>query len=263
MLAAEDTEMHNQWDNRTEAGHTPVYLVMGGKGGVGKSMVAMVFIDQLRLRGHKVLYFETDTANADVYLCLERDAVNHPGQAIDGVTMFTINIENGNSWAGMLQLIESHPDHVVVIGTASRTLDYVREYGYMLRDTLPLLERRLVTLWVIDEQLDSVNQLREHLEVFPDSETHVIKNSKHGPDFPFYDGGDVHGAVTAKGGLSLLMPRLLLCVVNSLYSERLAISQALDVLPTVNKVILLHFRKACSKMLDPILVRARGAAAAE
>ena len=35
----------------------------------------------------------------------------------------------------------------------------------------------------------------------------------------------------------------------------LAISQALDVLPTVNKVILLHFRKACATMLEPILSR--------
>lgn len=233
----------------------PVYLVAGGKGGVGKSMVALVLIDQLRLLDKPVLYFETDTANADVWFCLERDGKTAPGEAIEGVTMFTINIENGNAWSGMLQLIESHPDHVVVIGTASRTLDYVREYGYTLRETLPLLRRNLVTLWVIDEQIDSVNQLKEHLEVFPDSATHVIKNSKHGPDFPFYEGGDVHAVVTSKGGLSLLMPRLLLCVVNSLYSQKLAISQALDVLPTVNKVILLHFRKACGKVLEPILSR--------
>ena len=241
------------FDTQTEAAATPVYLITGGKGGVGKSMLALVFIDQLRLLGRQVLYFETDTANADVYFCLERDAKHAPGEAIDGVTMFTINIENGNSWAGMLQIMEAHPNHMVVIGTASRTLDYVREYGYMLKETLPLIQRKLVTLWVIDEQIDSVNQLKEHLQVFPDSDTHVIKNSKHGPDFPFYDGGDVQMSVSAQGGLSLLMPRLLLCVVNSLYSERLAISLALEVLPTVNKVILLHFRKSCGRMLEPIL----------
>lgn len=242
---------------------TPVYLVAGGKGGVGKSMVALVLIDQLRLLGKSVLYFETDTANADVWFCLERDGKNAPGEPIDGVTMYTINIENGNSWAGMLQLIETHPDHVVVIGTASRTIDYVREYGYTLRETLPLIQRKLITLWVIDEQIDSVNQLKEHLEVFPESEIHVIKNSKHGSDFPFYDGGEVHSAVTAKGGRSLLMPRLLLCVVNSLYSEKLAISQALDVLPTVNKVILVHFRNACGKMLQPIIQRPSAGAKVE
>ena len=247
--------MANAIDIHTESATTPVYLITGGKGGVGKSMLALVFIDQLLLLGKQVLYFETDTANADVFFCLERDPKNAPGQGIDGVTMCTINIENGNAWAGMLQLMEDHPDHVVVIGTASRTLDYVREYGYMLRETLPLIRRKLITLWVIDEQIDSVIQLKDHLEVFPESETHVIKNSKHGPDFPFYDGGDVHAAVNAKGGLSLPMPRLLLCVVNSLYSERLAISQALNVLPTVNKIILQHFRKACGRMLEPILAR--------
>ena len=72
---------------------------------------------------------------------------------------------------------------------------------------LPLIQRKLVTLWVIDEQMDSVNQIEPHLDVLSDSETHVSKNSEHGPDFPFYEGGDVHVVATAKGGLSLLMPR--------------------------------------------------------
>jgi hypothetical protein len=247
--------MANAIDIQNAPATTPVVLITGGKGGVGKSMLALVYIDQLRLRGKRVLYFETDTANCDVFYCLERDGKNAPGEGIDGVTMFTINIENGNSWAGMLQIMEAHPEHVIVIGTASRTLDYVREHGYMLRETLPLIGRKLITLWVIDEQLDSVIQLADHLEVFPESETHVVKNSKYGPDFPFYDGSDTHTRVTEKGGLSLPMPRLLLCVVNSLYSERLAISQALEVLPTVNRVILSHFRKACGKMLEPILAR--------
>lgn len=241
-------------DMHTQA-QLPVYLVAGGKGGVGKSMVALVLIDQLRLLGKQVLYFETDTANADVWFCLERDGQNAPGEAIDGVIMHTVNIESGDAWSAMLQLIEANPDRVVVIGTASRTIDYIREYGYTLRDTLPLIDRELITLWVIDEQIDSVNQLKEHLEVFPESEVHVVKNSKHGTDFPFYDGGDVHAAVSAKGGLSLVMPRLMLCVVNALYSEKLAISQALERVPTVNKVILLHWRSACTKMLQPVLTR--------
>jgi hypothetical protein len=241
-------------DIRHDALH-PVYLVAGGKGGVGKSMTALVLIDQLLMMGKKVLYFETDTGNADVWFCLERDGANAPGEPIDGVTMHTVQIELPDAWGTMLTLTAAHRDHAVVIGTASRTGDYIRQNADVFNEGLPMIDRKVVTLWVVDEQRDAVMQLKDHLDVFPDSETHVIKNSKYGPSFPYYEGTDVQAAVESRGGLSLLMPRLPLCVVNSLYSERMAISQALDLLPIGNKVLLMQFRKACGTMLRPVFAR--------
>lgn len=232
----------------------PVYIIAGSKGGVGKSMLALVVIDQLRMQGKQVLYFETDTSNADVWLCLERDSANAPGEAIDGVVMYTIKIDEEDGWIEMINIIDSHKDHVVVIGTASRTTNAVRSYGGILRDTMPALQRKLVTLWVIDEQRDSMNQLKDHLSVFPDTVTHVVKNSKHGADaFGLYDESKLRVTIESKGGVSLVMPRLALCVVTSLYSDRLAISEALDVLPLGNKYALLNFRNACRRVLEPVL----------
>jgi hypothetical protein len=118
-----------------------------------------------------------------------------------------------------------------------------------------MIDRKVVTLWVVDEQRDAVMQLKDHLEVFPDSETHVIKNSKYGPSFPYYEGSDVRAPIESRGDLSLLMPRLALCVVNSLYSERMAISQAMESLPIGNTVLSMQFRNACRAMLMPVLAR--------
>jgi hypothetical protein len=233
----------------------PVYLVAGGKGGVGKSMMALVLIDQLLSLGKKVLYFETDTSNPDVWFCLERDATNAPGEPIDGVRMHTVQIEMPDAWAAMLTLIDAHRDHVVVIGTASRTGDCIRQNGDIFKTGLPLIDRKVITLWVIDVQRDAVMQLKDHLHVFPDSETHVIKNSLFGSLFPYYEGSDVQQHIESQGGLALSLPRLPLCVVNSLYSERMAISQAMEVLPIGNKVLLMQFRKACGAMLAPLLAR--------
>jgi CobQ/CobB/MinD/ParA nucleotide binding domain len=232
-----------------------VYLVAGGKGGVGKSMMALVLIDQLLLRGKKVLYFETDTSNADVWFCLERDGKNAPGQPIAGVTMHGLDLALPDAWGTMLTIIDGHRDHVVVVGTASRTDDCIRQNGDIFKIGLPLIQRDVVTLWVIDEQRDAVLLLKDHLEVFPQAETHVIKNSKYGPHFPYYEGSEVKATIDRKDGRSLLMPRLPLCVVNSLYSDRLAISQALETLPIGNKVLLMQFRKACGAMLEPVLGR--------
>ena len=42
-------------------------MVGGGKGGVGKSTVAMALLDALRQEGNEPLYVETDDSNPDVY----------------------------------------------------------------------------------------------------------------------------------------------------------------------------------------------------
>jgi hypothetical protein len=243
----------SQLDSATPA---PIYLIAGSKGGVGKSMLALVVIDQLLLQGRRVLYFESDTSNADVWKCLQRDSQNAPGETIDGVTAHTVRLEDEDGWSDIVTAIDEHRDHTVVIGTASRTTEAVRTHGHILRETLPGLQRKLVTLWVIDEQRDSIMQLKEHLAVFPDTETHVVKNSKHGPEaFDLYDTSQLRRSIETNGGFSLLMPRLGLREVRKLYSDRLAISRAIEVLPLAHKYLLTNFRNACGRMLSPVLSR--------
>ena len=71
-----------------------IYLVTGAKGGVGKSMLALVVIDQLRLSGRKVLYFESDTTNADVWLCMQRDPDDPGAGTIEGLKSAAASIAN-------------------------------------------------------------------------------------------------------------------------------------------------------------------------
>jgi hypothetical protein len=232
----------------------PIYLITGSKGGVGKSMLVRVVMDQLLLAGKKVVYFESDTSNPDVWMSLLRDAEDPSGETIDGVVAYTVRLEEEQSWADIVTAIDEHPDHTVVIGTASRTSEGIQTHGHILRALLPELARKLVTLWVIDEQKDSIKLLKEHLSVFPDVETHVIKNSKHGPNsFGLYDGSKLRTSIESKGGLSIVMPRLGLGIVTKLYSDRLDIARALDVLPMANRYLLTNFRNACGKALAPIL----------
>src|SRR4051794_23181171 len=94
----------------------PIYLIAGSKGGVGKSMLALVTIDQLILMGKQVLYFESDITNADVWMCMQRDPEHAPGETIDGVTTHTVRLEEEQSWVDIVTAIEEHPHHTVVIG---------------------------------------------------------------------------------------------------------------------------------------------------
>lgn len=235
------------------ATRNPIYLVTGAKGGVGKSMLAMVLIDQLQLLGKNVLYFESDVTNPDVWMCLQRDPEKAPGETIDGVTAYTVRLGEEESWVDIVTAIDAHPGHAVVIGTASGTIELVQTHGHILRELLPELQRKLVTLWVIDEQRDSLSLLKEHLAVFPNQETHVIKNSKHGPNsFALYESSKLRASIESKGGLSITMPRLGLGVVSKLYSDRLSIPRALELLPIANRYLLTNFRNACGRALSPI-----------
>ena len=137
------------------------------------------------------------------------------------------------------ELVKAHPEH-----------------AQELRELLPALGRRLVTLWVIDEQKDSIKLLKEHVAVFPNCETHVIKNSKHGPDsFGIYESSKIRTTIEANGGLSITMPRLGLGIVTKMYSDRLTISRAIDILPLANRYLLTNFRNACGRAFAPILFR--------
>jgi MinD-like ATPase involved in chromosome partitioning or flagellar assembly len=231
-----------------------VYFIAGSKGGVGKSMLAHVLIDQLRLRGKNILYFECDTANADVWHSLQREQGSSSGETIDGVTAMTVRLEEEEGWTTVVTALDEYRDHVGVIGGASRMLEGVDAHGHVLRGTLPELERDLVTLWVIDEQVDSLGPLQEHLSAFPDSLTHVVKNSHHGPDaFSIYEDSSLRRTIETRGGTSMFMPRLGLGVVTALYSHHLAISRAIETLPLAQRYLLKNFRKSCGQMLDPVL----------
>lgn len=224
----------------------PIYMIASSKGGVGKSMLAHGVLDQLQLAGKPCLFFESDTSNPDVFQCFE---------GVAGVTLYTVRLEDEESWADMVNAIEAHPDHVVVIGTASRTTEAIRVHGPILRETLSALQRKLVTLWVIDEQRDSLAQLKDHLRVFPDNETHVIQNSKNGPEaFSLYAQSKLRTTIEVeKGGLSRYMPRLASSICTKVYSDRMCFAKALQALPLGNRFLLIKFRQELREMLAPIL----------
>jgi Mrp family chromosome partitioning ATPase len=127
----------------------PVYMSSGSKGGVGKSIVSISLIHYLIVRGEKVLLVDADTANPDV------------GKAY-GKTVETvyINLDEKEGWMDLANLLAEHPDETVVINTPARSGEGVRLYGTLLTESMQELGRKLVTLWVINSQRDSLQLLK-------------------------------------------------------------------------------------------------------
>lgn len=221
-----------------------IYSISGGKGGVGKSIVAMATVDYLQERSKKVLLIESDTSNPDVWKAYK-----------DATESTTVSLDERNGWIELVNLCERHPDSTVVINTAARNSAGVSTGGEILNSALAELKRKLITLWVINRQRDSLELLKEYMAAMPDSDIHVLRNAYFGDEkkFELYNASNLRASVESRGGKSLVFPDLADRVSDDLYTHRLTIAAALKELPIGNRAELARWRREVAKVLDTVL----------
>ena len=220
-----------------------IYLIGGSKGGVGKSLVTMATVDYLHDKGESVLLIESDTSNPDVWKAYK-----------DSVETELVNLDEADGWIQLVNLCDSKPDSVVVINTAARNNKGVSAYGATLNSTLEELKRRLVTLWVINRQRDSLELLREYMDAIPNAAIHVVRNGYFGEEkkFELYNGSKLRAAVEERGGKSVTFPDLADRVSDDIYSKRMSIALALKEFPIGNRAELTRWRNEVSKVLEEV-----------
>ena len=120
--------------------------------------------------------------------------------------------------------------------------------------TLADLKRKLVTLWVINRQRDSLELLKEYMGAIPNAEVHVVRNGYFGEEkkFELYNGSNLRKAVEDKGGKSVTFPDLADRVSDDIYSKRLSIARAGKELPLGNRAELSRWKGEVAKMLSGI-----------
>lgn len=221
-----------------------IYLIGGSKGGVGKSLLTMATIDFLMERGESVLLVESDTSNPDVWKTYK-----------DSVDAELLNLDEADGWIQLVNACESKPDHVVVINTAARNNKGVSTYGETLSSTLAELQRKLVTLWVINRQRDSLELLKDFMQAIPNTEVHVVRNGYFGEEskFELYNGSKLRTTVEERGGKSLTFPDLADRVSDDLYSKRMSIAAARQDMPIGNRAELTRWRNEVRKMLETVI----------
>lgn len=224
--------------------NAPIYYVGGSKGGVGKSKMSWALIDYLQENSKDVLLLESDNSNPDVLKA-------HKPYAGERLVCEAVDLDNSDGWIEMINLAEKYPNHIIVINSAARSNTGIANYGTSLRDTLPELERDLVTFWMINRQRDSVELLRAFLNVFPDALVHVCRNMYFGDSdkFEIYNVSQAKERIE-KRGHTLDFPALGDRVADKLYSSRKPISIALTEMPLGDKAELRRWRNACATMFE-------------
>lgn len=232
-------------------GFPTLFAIGGCKGGVGKSMVSLALLDYLLHRNVPVLLIDTDTSNPDVWRMYGQEA---------GVVPEALDLDDASGWIDLINLCEAYPDRVTVINTAARNNKGVAAHGATLQRALPALRRQWVTLWVINNQRDSVELLDDYVRALPGSVIHVVCNTFFGPRdaFRLYDTLPVAEEIARRGGRVLTLDRLASRVSDDLYSHRLSIRRALtpgtpDTLPLGNRVELQRWQETVADLFAAIL----------
>jgi hypothetical protein len=221
-----------------------IYWVGGSKGGVGKSIMTVATLDYVLERGDKALLVECDTSNPDVWKAYK-----------DQVPAELIDLDEADGWIHLVNTCDSHRETVVVVNTAARDNVAVRQYGQTLDSSLEELGTKLVALWVINRQRDSLELLKEFTDAVPKADVHVVRNGYFGDErkFELYNGSKIRESIEGRGGKSVTFPDLADRVADDIYTKRLSLSAAAKTLPIGNRAELARWRGEVRKVLSEVV----------
>ncbi len=211
-----------------------VYYIGGGKGGTGKSLMSMCLLDYLQ-HEEKIPanLIETDNSNPDVMRAYAKE-----------VSSIAIDLETGDGWAELITYCEAEKNTIVINSRAgNRTA--MNKYSENLVEAFTGIKRPLVTIWVINDERDSVELLAEFIDFVTIGVIHVVKNEMFGTEqtYKFYDDTNIAKLITERGGKVILLPELAKRVNHELRINDWSIARAKAEMPIGNRVELNRWRR--------------------
>jgi hypothetical protein len=218
-----------------------IFLVGGGKGGVGKSLLSMTVVDYLDGTGGGPFLVETDTSVPDVYKTYK-----------DAVGGELVNLDEREGWIDLVNLVESKPENTIVINTGARNQTGISNFGRTLGKALPQLKRKLIVFWLIDRKRESLELLADFMEALPEAEMHVVRNMYLGTEkkFELFNGSKMKATIEKLGSRSLNFPELADRVTDAMNKGRLTIAKASTELSLGDRMELERWREECRAMLS-------------
>lgn len=218
----------------------PIYMVTGGKGGVGKSIVSMAVLDIL---GPSAVLIESDTSNPDVAKAYAETNTTH-----------ALNLDERAAWIDLVNIADE-TDGPLVINGAARSVDGLKNAA-ILDGALEELGRELIVLFVMSRTRDSLELLADHRDILPAdvAKTWAVLNSYFGDaeKFTRYNESNQRDQIEAEAG-TLVFPDLADRVLDHLNHDRLTIASAAEVMTIGNRMELQRWRQAAHHELQKAL----------
>ena len=220
-----------------------IFLVGGGKGGVGKSLMSMALLDFLQVGGQEPFLVETDTSVPDVFKTYQEETAGE-----------LVNLDEREGWIELVNLVESRAESTIVINTGARNQTGVSNFGRTLSKALGELGRKLVVLWMIDRKRESLELLSDFMAAIPEAEVHVVRNLYLGAEkkFELYNGSKMKAGIEGRGSKSVNLPELADRVTDAMNKGRLTIAKATGELSLGDRMELERWREECAAMLSQV-----------
>jgi hypothetical protein len=201
-------------------------------------------LDYLIQRVQKPLLIECDTSNPDVWKAYKEEVPSE-----------LVNLDEADGWIQLVNICDGKRENAVVINTAARNNNAVARFGQTLDTTLGELDRKLVSLWVVNRQRDSLELLKEFMEAMASALVHVVRNAYFGEErkFELYNESKLREVVEGKGGRSVTFPDLADRVSDDLYTKRMSLGCAAKKLPLGNRAELMRWRGEVRKTLEQVV----------
>lgn len=230
---------------KKKASSKPVIACGGGKGGVGKSLMAAALTDHLLRQGEKVFLVETDTTAPDVYESYK--------DVVSGSEL--VNLKDREEWIRLATILSQSLDSTVVINTAGGTDDIVKEHGQMLSRAVKALDRKLIAVFMLSRARESLELLVNFTETMPDAHMRVIRNLYYGAErkYELYNNSNLKKELEKRGGRTINFPEVADRVTDAMNRERLTITKALEELPFGDRMELESWRDGCQPVFAEIL----------
>lgn len=219
-----------------------IIVVGGGKGGVGKTTVAMAVVDTLLKQDKEVIFIESDKENSDGFFALENI-----------IPCVVCDLSETDGWALLGLTIEQNPKKWIVINTAAGATKHIDAFGHLLVAPATELDIDLVMLWPINRQRDCLELLNKFFETESASSyksTYVVKNTYFGDakKFARFDNSKIRERTTG----TINMPELYDMLTDKIVDNRWAFSNTTG-LSIVERSILNKFRNDVEKSFGVLL----------
>jgi MinD-like ATPase involved in chromosome partitioning or flagellar assembly len=220
-----------------------IFLVGGGKGGVGKSLMSMALLDFLQAGGQEPFLVETDTSVPDVFKTYQEETAGE-----------LVNLDEREGWIELVNLVESRAASTIVINTGARNQTGVSNFGRTLSKALGELGRKLVVLWMIDRKRESLELLSAFMAALPEAEVHVVRNLYLGAEkkFELYNASKMKAGIEGRGSKSVNLPELADRVTDAMNKGRMTIARAIGELSLGDRMELERWREECAAMLSQV-----------
>jgi len=216
-----------------------VFMVTGGKGGVGKSMTSIALLDYLEIKERKVTLVETDSSNPDVGKAYQKN--------VKGFSL--VNLDENDGWLDLLDIIEAAKTPEIVINTAARNTEGIARNGEMFDEQLAQLNFPVVSLFVINNQRDSVEILDDYEKIMARGTIHVVRNQFFGQSaaqFEIYNQSELRRRIEDRKGKVFDLPRLANRVTDMVQSKRLTLETAWKEARLGSKAEIERWRRVCA-----------------